>query len=105
MFELYWSAGNGMGWPQSAVLRTLKDRFGFPERPGYMWAWGTPFMVNSSGPHPFIISCDPQKAQVALLAGEDIAFLPDLMGEPQNPPVGYSEHYRSTGDPWLQGIL
>ena len=31
-FEVYWSAGNGKGWPQREVIARLKETVGFPER-------------------------------------------------------------------------
>lgn len=103
MVVRYWSAGNGRGWPVDDVMAMLRARFGYPERPGYLWPWGAPFQINSGGPAPFIITCDPNKADIALLAGEDVAFLPNLMGPPQRPPLGYAEECVD-GDPWLRGL-
>lgn len=85
-------------------MAKLKEAFDYPDRPGYLWIWGTPFMVNRKGRHPFIVTCDECKATVALLCGEDVAYLPALMGEPQEPPPGYLERWGNVGDPWLQEV-
>jgi hypothetical protein len=100
----YWSAGAGKGWPVDEVVAVLHERFDFGKRPGYLWVWGTPFMVNSAGPAPFIVTCDPNKATIALLCGEEVAFLPDLMPPPKPPPVGYAEQCAGAGDPWLLAV-
>lgn len=99
----YWSAGGGKGWPVEDVVAMLRARFDFGQRTGYLWTWGTPFMVNAYGPPPFVITCDADKATIALLAGEEVAFLPDLMREPVAPPAGYAEQC-STSDPWLLAV-
>lgn len=105
---LLWSAGNGRGWPQTDVVAMLKDRFGFPdERTVALWSLGAPLPIDSRPGHkdPVIITCDPQKAEIALLAGWDVAFLPNLMGEPIAPPDGYAERYGGYGgDPWMRDV-
>ncbi len=82
------------GWPREDVLIALKREFDFPERPGYYWQAGTPFMFNSAGRHPFVITDDPQVHDIARMAGEDVAFLPSICGAPR-------QIHDPTGDWWL----
>ena len=102
---IFWSAGGGVGWPQSVVLDLLGEKYGFPDRrSALIWPWGSPLPVERGRPDPVIITCDPEKASIALLAGYDVAYLPSLLPPPIPPPLGYSEFYCSTGDPWLVSV-
>ena len=101
-FEVYWSAGNGKGWPQREVIARLKETVGFPEkRSALVWSVGQPFPIERGRPDPVIITSDPIKAQILALSDRDYVFLPALMGEPREPPPGYAG--RCPGmDPWLR---
>jgi hypothetical protein len=77
----FWPSEDGRtGWQADAVIAAAQQRFG--DRPLYIWLWGAPFMVNSRGPRPVVITEREDVATVALLAGEDVAFIPAMMGPP-----------------------